>query len=354
MRSVVLVMAIFSFPIASLAQSLKIGVAVCLSTECAADGQSALNGLLLAQDELKTILGLPIELVVEDTAEAVSGMKAVTAFKKLRTNPEIKYFVGPSWTPGGLSLAPLLAKETDIVITAPSLGARDFHESSEVAFNAYGVDDELSREVARYLLGIGVKTAGVFTTEQSWESNQARFFTEEFERLGGKVVVTELVSPELTDLGSVVLNIVRRKPEAVFTPTFVRLPHFAKELNRLRYPGHRLSVYWDAEVHKQSNGAMEGFRYFWHSTPEESFASRYRERFGTEPLLSAGICYDILFGYKRAIEESNTLDTKVVRAKLKDVDFAGVAGRYAYAGERAIKRKYKGFLVKGGIAVSLE
>ena len=42
------------------------------------------------------------------TVEANSGLGAVTAFKALTSDPEIKFLVGPSWDIGGL---PFWAKQ---------------------------------------------------------------------------------------------------------------------------------------------------------------------------------------------------------------------------------------------------
>lgn len=161
---------------------------MCLSGECAADGTSAVHGAEIAAAEINAaggVLGKKIVFTTQDTAEAVSGAKAINAYRQIRLDPEIHYLIGPTWTPGGLTLAPVASKDKTIILMTPSLGVRDFNEAGDNIFNIRGTDDIATRATAKVAIENGWKTAAIFSSQQPWESLQAKIFQEEYEKLGG-------------------------------------------------------------------------------------------------------------------------------------------------------------------------
>ncbi len=92
---------------------LYIGMPVCLSGPCAISGSNAIHGATLALQDLNQkggVLGRQLVLEVEDSQDAVSGARAVTAYRALRIKKDIHLFIGPSWTPGLLALVPYSPK----------------------------------------------------------------------------------------------------------------------------------------------------------------------------------------------------------------------------------------------------
>lgn len=220
-------------------QNFKIGMVICLSGECAPDGYSTLEGAQIAADEINKIggiLGKQIEFVVQDTAEAVSGKGAITAFRQLRLDKEIHYFIGPSWGTGGLALAPVVSKE-GVIITSPSLGVREFHQAGDNIFNTRGIDEMPTRKAAKLAINRGWKSAAVFSSQQPWEYSQGKFFTEEFEKLGGRIVESVEPLPTTTTLHTEALKIVSAKPDVVFFSVIAQLGIASKELKKLRWNG---------------------------------------------------------------------------------------------------------------------
>lgn len=93
--SIIAAMCFAFLPQPAYSEDLKIGVALCLSGGCAEWGTAGLRGVQLAAKEINGsggILGRPVVLAVEDTAEATMASVAVDVFNK--TIPECLHYVG--------------------------------------------------------------------------------------------------------------------------------------------------------------------------------------------------------------------------------------------------------------------
>ena len=160
----------------------KIGMPVCLTTGCAVQGDQTLKGAEMAAAELNAsggVLGQKISLVVQDTAEATNAAQAVSAYRKLRADRDVRYFIGPTWTPAGLAIAPIASSE-DVIITSPTLGVKEFSAAGDNIFNLNGPDEASSRYLAHFAMEKGWKKAAIFSSQQPWDAAQASFFEDEF------------------------------------------------------------------------------------------------------------------------------------------------------------------------------
>lgn len=226
----------------------KIGMPVCLSGACILDGDTAIKGAQFAIEDLNEkggVLGRKVKIIAEDTAESISGAKAVSAFKKLRLDPEIKYFIGPSWSPGGMSIAPLVK---DVLITSSSLGVSEFNTASNLIFNSRGVDERGSRKLAQFAVGKNLKKAAVLSSQHAWSYAQGRFFKEEFNKLYGQVNILYEPLPTETNVRTEVLKAVRSKAEVVFISGYLLSDLYLRELYSIGYKGLILFPYFDQTV----------------------------------------------------------------------------------------------------------
>ena len=332
---ILLALAFFSTPLSSSAKDddFKIGLLLCLSGDCASYGRAALNGAILATEELNEkggIKGKNIELVVQDTTEAISGAKAISAFQQLRMGGEIRFFVGPTWTPAGLSLAPVVAKLPNIIMTSPSLGAPAFHKAADNIFNTYGVDELPVRLLAIQAIKAGAKNAAIFSSQQPWESEQAKTFASEFSAHGGKIVSYVEPLPTITTTSSETLRIVSSKPEVVFISTMVLQALVAKDLAKLGWRGTILAAHIDDTRLKESSGSLEGAMFMTFQHPGKAFTKKYKARFGEPPEIPSGNAYDTVYLYKQAIHDANSFEPSKVKKKLLINRRKGASGVIAF------------------------
>ena len=329
----------------------KIGVLMCLTTQCANQGATALDAANLAVSEINArggVLGRPIQLVVQDTAEGTSGATAVSAYRHLRTDPAIRFFIGPTWTGAGMALAPIIAKDPEVVIVTPSLGASEFHMAGNNLFNSLGTNEAGSRAAAAYAFNKGFRTAAVFASQQPWDFAQGNYFDEEFQKLGGKIVAREDPLPNATDLSAEALRIVRAKPDMVFLATMLVFGKAATELKRLGYEGFKMASYIDHLRLEEARGSVEGAVFFMsQGNSTDSFRQKFRERYAREPEREAASSYDTVYIYARAAEKSKTFEARQVREAISALSMEGASGKVEFDSKGCVKRTPTAWKVAG-------
>ncbi len=330
---------------------IKIGLLLCLTGECAADGSGSREGAELAAleiNELGGVIGRRIEFVVQDTAEAISGAKVISAYRQLRTDKEIKFLIGPSWTPGGLSLAPVASKDADVIVITPTLGAKEFHLTGDNLFNLRGTDEIPTRLTAKRAIERGFKHAAIFSSQQPWESQQAKYFAEEFVKLGGKIASKVEPLPTTTTLGTEALRTIGSKPDVIFFANLVQQAIAAKELRKLGWNGEKLAANVDETRLKESEGALEGVQFMTFQKPSATFVKKYQARYQKLPELAASTGYDAVYAYAKAIESADKLSVPEVKAAMSRIAFSGASGEIRFDQEGCVAKKPQLWVVKNG------
>lgn len=316
----------------SVADDFEIGLVICLTGPCAPDGDSTIKGVQLAVDELNAaggVLGRQVKVVIEDTAEATHGAGAVSAYKNLRLDKSIQYFVGPSWSPGGLALAPLISKD-NIIISSPSLGVKEFHESGDNVFNIRGTDEATTRRLAQYAIEKGWKRAAILSSQQAWEQAQGQYFADEFTKLGGTVTIKLEPLADSTNLQTEALQVIKTKPDVIFYSQYVQLAISAKNIRRLNYKGPQLLAAVDETVIKNADGALTGATHGELVQIAPEFIKKFKSRYTTPVELPASTSYDAVMIYAAAIEKAGTFDPSVVKKFIAEIDHAGASGRLKF------------------------
>lgn len=338
-------------------QKWEIGLVVCLTGPCAADGDSTVKGAKLAAKELNTrggVLGRKVSFKIEDTAEATSGAKAVTAYRSVRLNKELQFLIGPTWTPGGLALAPLLAKDKNILAMSPSLGVSDYNEASDNIFNNRGADAIASRKLAQFAISRGWKRVAIMSSQQPWEAAQAAYFAEEFERNGGTITVKVEPLPTNTQLHAEALKIVNSKPEAIFYSTVVQLAIVAKELKNLGFKGPQIAAYLDQTRIEEAQGALDGTFSSDLAEPTAEFQTKFAAAYpGAKLELPAGTAYDAVMLYAKAIEKAQSFKIETVKQALLSLDYQGATGRIIFDKQGGANRSPALKQLQGGEYLSL-
>lgn len=338
---------------------ITIGLAVCLSGPCAEDGQSAVNAAQLAAKDINEkggILGRKVEFAIEDTQDAITGARAVTAYYALRNNKNVRLFVGPSWTPGLLALAPVVSRDKDAIMISISGGVREFHEAGTNLFNIRGIDEAGTRELARYAYHSGARTAAVFGSQQAWELVQGDYFEDEFKKQGGQVLINLEPIPTLNDLNAEILKVVSKKPDVVLFSAYTQLDKALKSLQALNYQGKKVVAFIDESRIKLSGSAIEGAVTLDFLKLSPDFNARLKKEFPLGAAAWSGHTgYDAIMLYKNAIEKANSFEAADIAKVLINESLDGVSGQFSFAGGRLAQRSTKDSLkvVKNGKLVTL-
>ena len=325
-----------------------VGVMLCLSGDCQEWGTNGLKGVELAAQELNQtggILGRRVELRVEDSRDT-SPANAVTAFLKLsREKPPL--IIGPTWTVGGMPVAPLAEREKDLILISPSVGVKEFNEAAENIFNVWPHDEIATRALAAYAAASGWKKAAIFGSQDPFYMTQSAIFAAEFSRLGGTVVCRVDPLPASRDLKAEALKIKKSAPDFAMVTNY-QADVIARELKAILFAAPVLALQMEKERVKEAGGALEGTIFAMYEKPAESFIGAFRGKFGEEPGLSADTAYDALKVYAAAVERAGTFDSaKVKKELLQTRDFRGASGTFSVDPMGAVDKKPVLWRVKG-------
>jgi len=312
---------------------VKIGLMVCLSGQCADWGTASMRGAQLAVEEINTsggVSGRQLALVVEDTSESVSGARAVSAFRKLRTFDGVDIFIGPSWSPGAKAILPLVKDSEDLILITPSASFPEFARSGDHLFNMRASYALMSQALARYSFEQGFKRAAVFSTQQPAQMENGRVFDSEFRKLGGEITLLAEPVPVDPDLRSVATRIVRTEPEVVFIINYNHMAEAAKQLRTLGYRGPMLTISVDQARLEASGGALEGVITANFPGATDSFQELFTTRFGEEPGLSAEGGYDAVYAIARAASKAKSFNVSELKAEIATVSFDGASGQVSF------------------------
>jgi branched-chain amino acid transport system substrate-binding protein len=329
---------------------MNLGVMVCLSGDCAQWGANSLKGIQLAQEEINKdggILGHRVELKIQDTKEGTSGSGAVTAFKNLTNDPSIKYFIGPTWTSGGLTVGPI-AKNMNIIVTSPSLGVKEFNEYGDNLFNVWPHDEASTEALAAYAFQHGLKRVGILSSQQPWSFDQGHIFERSFKKLGGEITRIEEPLPLDTNVRPEVLRIKASNPQAILFTDYGGLVGGAKLFRELKFqPPFLFPVDVDQAHIEAANGALEGLILTRYQAPSSEFRSKFKARFNEEPAVTADKAYDLMYLYRKAITGAQSFEPSKVKSVLARTQIDGVSGPISFDEKRAVQMKPSFYRIHG-------
>lgn len=322
-----------------------------LTGDCADVGDLSKKGIELAIKEINAeggILGRPVKLILEDSNES-NSINAVSAYRRLLLNSNIHFLIGPSCSPAALAIAPIAAKNPDVILFSPSVGQREFNETGDNLFKLWPYDEEGPKLLAEYANKKGWKKVAIFSSQQSWEQSQANFFENEFKKLGGKILAKVEPLTSDSDLKSSALKLVHSNPDFIFLSNYTKYEIAAKELHKQGFKGPKLSSLMSEEKIKLAAGTLDETVSYGYQPPTKDFEQNFELMHGNKLWgLSADTAYDITKLYSKTINSAKSDDVLLVRKMLKDIqDYSGASGKFSIDSKGGVSKKPILFQVKG-------
>lgn len=312
-----------------------IGALLCLSGDCASWGQSSLNGVMLAVEELNAtggIGGLTVVVQTEDSRES-SPAQAITGFRALSSNSSIRLIIGPTWTPAGAALAPIASRSSMLVIT-PSIAVADFSSAAANIFNTMPVEDIMTEALAEFAISRHWRRFGIFASQHPAELSQAKVFEAKLKSLGGEVTFFADPPPTAEDLRTEALRISSSKPDAVFISNWWGAA--PKALRAVGYDGPILTRQMDADRLAAAGTALHKAYFPRYPRASDDFVMRYQKKYKQSPPLYAATAYDAV-GVYAALRRDPTLNNAAdLAAALSRVNYHGASGVIRFANDRTI------------------
>jgi branched-chain amino acid transport system substrate-binding protein len=286
-------------------EELVVGEFGSLTGNDATFGQSTKNGVQIALDELTAakegkIGGLNVRVVVED--DQGRAEEAATVVQKLINSDRVVAVLGEVASSRSLAGAPL-CQSAGVPMITPSSTNPKVTQVGDYIFRMCFLDDFQGRVMARFTSeNLKLKRVALLTDVKSdYSVGLAKFFTDAFVGMGGRIVVEQSFSSGDQDFRAQLTAIKAKNPEAIIMPIYYTeaglIARQARELG-IKVPMIG-SDGWESEQLLQIGGeALNGCYYSNHWSLDQpnprlqQFLDKYRAKFGGDPDAIGGLAYD--------------------------------------------------------------
>jgi branched-chain amino acid transport system substrate-binding protein len=327
--------------------TLKIGFFGDLSGPTFNFGQSAMNGVLMAADEINQaggINGHRIDIVIEDDKGSPELAAQVTG--KLIDRDKVVAIIGAGASGNSLAAAPK-AQSSHIPLIAPSSTNPAVTQAGDYIFRACFIDAFQGEVMAKFAANtLKAKKAAIMLDFNSpYSRGLTEFFESSFGKLDGEILIKQSYSQGDADYRGQLSVIKAANPDVIYIPGYYGdVAIIARQARQMGLTMPLLGADgWDApELWELGGDALNGCYISNHYSADDpseiiqKFVHDYRQRFGNlTPDAHAALAYDALRFLGEAIRKAGTTEGQKLRDALAATkNFAGVTGIISMDAER--------------------
>ncbi len=319
---------------------IRIGVLTTLTGPSAQYGQSALNGVLMAVEEINNkggISGKKIDLIIEDDGGEVS--RAVLAFRKLVNINKLPVIIGPISSSASMACSPI-ANQLKAVLFSPAAATPDFTSPNDYTFrNRISSKFEIS-ELAKFSYQkLNLRNVAILYVNNDWGLGAKEYFDLSFREIGGSILASEAFAEGAIDLRSELAKIKTLEPDGIFVvgqgPEGGYALKQAYELGIKTQFLSALSIQRSDVLEiagKAANGVIYSAPFYnpTHSKRSEQFERNYLEKFGQNSDLFSGNGYDAAYIISAAIEKGSYTAERIRDVLFTIKNYEGVTGNTSF------------------------
>jgi branched-chain amino acid transport system substrate-binding protein len=318
---------------------IKIGFFGDLSGPTFNFGQSAMNGVLLAADEINQaggINGHKIDVVIDDDKGSPEAASQLTG--KLIGRDKVVAIIGAGASGNSLAAAPK-AQAAHVPLIAPSSTNPAVTEAGDYIFRACFIDAFQGEVMAKFAANtLKTKKAAIMVDYNSpYSRGLTEFFEVGFTKLDGQIVAKQSYAQGDADFRGQLSLIKAANPDVIYIPGYYGdVAIIAKQARQLGLTVPLLGADgWDApELWELGGDALNGSYISNHYSADDpsetiqNFTHAYRQRYSNlTPDAHAALAYDALRFLAEAIQKAGTTEGPKLRDALAETkDFAGVTG----------------------------
>ena len=165
----------------------------------------------------------------------------------------------------------------------------------------------------------------------------AQIFRDEYKSRGGvESDFFEFAASDTTHLRAVAAKIRRSKPDVVFMTNYSQLGLTGRAFKELGIQIPMMTPLLEDLQIEIAKGSLEGIIFATYQDSAEDFVAKYRAKFNMAPDLGADTGYDTLYVYKDAIEQSQSVDPKILINTLLSTQRRGASGTIQFDGKGGV------------------
>ena len=320
--------------------TIKIGVYLPITGANAAGGELELDGVKLAYEQQKEVLGKKIELVIVDNKS--DKVEAANAVKRLVSKDKVNAIVGSY----GSSLAMAggdVAEKAGIPMVGTSCTNQMVTQGKKYSFRVCFIDPFQGAGASEYALSeLNAKTAAcLIEVTTDYSVGLASFFEDHFTKHGGRVVAKLNYQSGDQDFTAQLTEIISKNPDVLYIPA--NFAEAAIIIRQARELGAKFQILGgdatdNPEMTKIAGAASEGYSFTTFAYAKEmpnmndtqkafteSWSKLYKDK---DPNALAACGYDAYSIIIDAIKRAGSAEPeKIQEALAKTVDFEGVTGK---------------------------
>ena len=318
---------------------IKVGQFVSLTGGTATFGQSTDRGVQLALTEINAaggVLGKPIKVLTEDTQSKPEEAK--TSVLKLIKQDHVVALIGEIASSRTLAAAPE-AQRSKVPLITPGSTNPEVTAKGDFIFRICFIDPVQGQVMARFAAqDLKLMKAAILTdVKNDYSVGLAKYFKEEYVKLGGKIVAEESYSENDKEFKAQLTSIKGKSPDILIIPGYYT--EVGMIANQSRELGMKQIMLggdgWDSEMTAKIGGkAIEGSYYTNHYATDDpnpvvqEFITKYKAAYGGQtPDAMAALGYDTMRLTADAIKRAGSTDGDKLRQAIQDTkDFPGVTG----------------------------
>jgi branched-chain amino acid transport system substrate-binding protein len=317
-------------------EPIKLGAVFAKTGKAGASNLLHLKAVRFAVNEINTrggLLGKQIALHEIDNQSTAIGSKQAA---EKAVSLGVCAVIGASWSSHSLAMAPVL-QSAKIPMISPVSTNPDVTLVGDFIFRVCFIDPFQGMVMAKFAIqDLSAKSAAVFTNvSNKYSIGLARYFIQQFKKLGGKILCEDDYHEKATDFRPQINKVKPLKPDVIFVPGYQQDSGFIiKQARQLGVDSTFLGGDgWNDEMYKYGQTAIEGSYYsdHWHrqsKTPESRrFLEKYEKIHGHMNNAAVALAYDAVSLLADAIKRSGSTDTDRIRDALAATEnFPGVTG----------------------------
>lgn len=318
--------------------TIKIGEYGSLTGNNATFGISTKNGIELAMQEYNKaggLLGKQIEVVVEDDRSL--QQEATTSVQKLIDKDKVIAVLGEVASTSSIA-GGQVCQDKKIPMISPSSTNPDVTKVGDYIFRVCFIDPYQGTVMAKFAANtLKVKKVAILRDNGSdYSRGLAQFFTENFKKLGGEIILEEAYQTTDTDFSAQLTKIGAANPEAIYVPGYyTQVGQIAQQARRagIKVPLLGGDGWESPELFKIGKEALNGCFFSTHYSVEnqapevQEFLNKYKTKYGDAPDALAALGYDAARVLFESIKKAGTTESKALRDAIAQTkDFKGVTG----------------------------
>ncbi|NOT80549.1 MAG: ABC transporter substrate-binding protein [Bacteriovoracaceae bacterium] len=323
------------------AADLKVGVVSPMTGATATFGQENVNGIKLAHKKLQKGKGVKFDIIIED--DKSEAIESTNATRKLLSVDKVSVMIGAPTSSLALASAPIV-QEAKIPFITPTATNAKVTMVGDYITRACFTDDFQGVVMAKFAVQTLKKTKGLVLIENTsdYSKGLAKSFSDEFSKLGGKMVSTDELTyaAKDTDFQSLLRKVKRANPEFIFIPGYyVEVGLIIRQARALGITVPFLGGDgWDSpKLFEIAGEAVKGSYISNHFAPDDkspvvqNFVKEYETTYGEKPGSFAALGYDSVGIIADAIKRAKSTKPADIRAALVATKgYQGITGTITF------------------------